>query len=1227
MQAILARLLTAAAVMLFCAPAMAQTCTGAYPGSCVFQDDGVPKEFPALGENGGTAGSLKLVGSGTGYVLIQVPTGTITSYNLNLPATVGASGSFLTSAGGGTSAMTWTAQVPLNAGGTNANLTASNGGIFYSTATAGAILSGTSTAQQMLQSGSSAAPAWSTATWPASTTANQLLYSSAANTVGGLTTGNSSVLVTSGSGVPSLATAIPAGVTATTVSNVYDSSSQLATNAFVQNALLLSMATVPMTITAGTYSFASAATIPVILNTSVSGGVIQSASVVSGGTGFAVGDLIYVHGGNNDAIFVVATLSGSAAQTVTLVYGGTGYTASVTAATDISSAVPYTFLLSGALTGDVTIIATSGTYFNASQQWYFANNTTNAHTVTVCVSNGSDACSSGRTAIIPQGSANSRIVGVQTDGKLNVDIASIVNAADLTGSTLASGVTGSSLTSVGALASGSLASGFTVVGPALGGTGVTNNAASTITLSAYPLAFTYSGSVSLTLPTSGTLATTANISTALPNITTAQLYGGTGGAGVAQEFTQAANTFLANATSSTAAPTAITGATAEGLLLFTQTGAGALQRRLDAKAKEIAISAADFKASGSITATTGSISSVTNTTTLTLTGAIDFANGQGINVIGAGATYTLNAPTAASATPTGTTGSTTYSYKIAAIDANCGIGVAISAFQTTTGYATLSSLNYNTLSWSAPSGTAPSGYAIYGRSGGAYNLIGVAQGTTFYDAGGYMRNPPACLPSTAPSSAQNGMLITSIVAGAGTTTLTVAGAASNTVSSTAVLHDDTAALQAGINALPAGGGLLNLGDGAYNITSAVVLGNGGATSSTTWGMTVSGSGISISGLVYGTAVTSQAQLVWQGNPNGAEIQISGELVGWSIDNLDFECSDTANFGLLAYAAVAGNSRNLFFNTCAYSAYITVNASGGSAYNKFSNIHIVGRNNSSFTGITETGTSTNDTFGDSWWGIEINVFNAQSAFGPVESLGKGIVEQAADSNSFHDVMMSFMYAGPIVLDYTVTSGWPSGIKFDHIDPHGVAGTAANAGVVNLGSPGIGPYNEIDINGVNGAKCPQIANLKCTGNPADHLQIVPGQTSGSYAPALAVGEHIAISGSSVATVSGTVYQLASVNLTPGIWEISGTLQHFPGSGTITIQIGAAFSASSASTTAVSNDIGMSFPLPSGVTNAYWYFPIGHTYLVVTTPTTYYFNGVAYWTTAAPTLSVTGAAWRIQ
>jgi hypothetical protein len=120
----------------------------------------------------------------------------------------------------------WTGtDVALADGGTNASLVASNGGIFYSTATAGAILAGTATAGQMLQSGASTTPAWSTATYPAvatgtgtilradgtnwvattatyptTTTSQQILYSTAANVVGQLTTANSAFPATDSSG-------------------------------------------------------------------------------------------------------------------------------------------------------------------------------------------------------------------------------------------------------------------------------------------------------------------------------------------------------------------------------------------------------------------------------------------------------------------------------------------------------------------------------------------------------------------------------------------------------------------------------------------------------------------------------------------------------------------------------------------------------------------------------------------------------------------------------------------------------------------------------------------------------------------------------------------------------------------------------------------------------------------------------------------------------------------
>jgi trimeric autotransporter adhesin len=63
---------------------------------------------------------------------------------------------------------------------------------------------GPGSAGQVLQSGGAAAnPAYSTATYPATTTINQLLYSSSNNVVAGVTAGDYGVLISSSSGVPS----------------------------------------------------------------------------------------------------------------------------------------------------------------------------------------------------------------------------------------------------------------------------------------------------------------------------------------------------------------------------------------------------------------------------------------------------------------------------------------------------------------------------------------------------------------------------------------------------------------------------------------------------------------------------------------------------------------------------------------------------------------------------------------------------------------------------------------------------------------------------------------------------------------------------------------------------------------------------------------------------------------------------------------------------------------
>lgn len=68
-------------------------------------------------------------------------------------------------------------------GGANASLTASNGGIVYSTGSALAILAGTATANQIILSGSSTSPTWSTNTFPSTATAGTILAAGTANTI------------------------------------------------------------------------------------------------------------------------------------------------------------------------------------------------------------------------------------------------------------------------------------------------------------------------------------------------------------------------------------------------------------------------------------------------------------------------------------------------------------------------------------------------------------------------------------------------------------------------------------------------------------------------------------------------------------------------------------------------------------------------------------------------------------------------------------------------------------------------------------------------------------------------------------------------------------------------------------------------------------------------------------------------------------------------------------
>jgi hypothetical protein len=99
----------------------------------------------------------------------------------------------------------------------NTALTVANGGTGAATLTSHGVLLGEGTSAisataagssgQVLQSGgASADPAYSTSTYPSTNAVSTLLYASSANVMGALATANNGVLITNGSGVPSINT-------------------------------------------------------------------------------------------------------------------------------------------------------------------------------------------------------------------------------------------------------------------------------------------------------------------------------------------------------------------------------------------------------------------------------------------------------------------------------------------------------------------------------------------------------------------------------------------------------------------------------------------------------------------------------------------------------------------------------------------------------------------------------------------------------------------------------------------------------------------------------------------------------------------------------------------------------------------------------------------------------------------------------------------------------------
>jgi hypothetical protein len=134
---------------------------------------------------------------------------------------------------------------------------------------------------------------------------------------------------------------------------------------------------------------------------------------------------------------------------------------------------------------------------------------------------------------------------------------------------------------------------------------------------------------------------------------------------------------------------------------------------------------------------------------------------------------------------------------VAAVDANGGVGPASAAITITNGNATLSPTNYNWITFGWVVANTPHQWIIYSDKGlgGAYSCVGTSFTYGYSDFGIVLPCPPFA-PATPPALATAQVLNTTISAGGGTSTLTLAASASNTATAQNVYHDESSFLNA-----------------------------------------------------------------------------------------------------------------------------------------------------------------------------------------------------------------------------------------------------------------------------------------------------------------------------------------------------------------------------------------------------------------------------------------------
>jgi len=393
--------------------------------------------------------------------------------------------------------------------------------------------------------------------------------------------------------------------------------------------------------------------------------------------------------------------------------------------------------------------------------------------------------------------------------------------------------------------------------------------------------------------------------------------------------------------------------------------------------------------------------------------------------------------------------------------------------------------------------------------------------------------------------------------------------------------DSAPAIAAAILALPVYGGDIIFPCGTYKITTSILLGNGsGSAVSTRSGIRLIGVGTAIVPTPsQGYATTPCVMLSWAGATNGSSmIQVTGPLQGWGVQNIAFNCNNSAGFGLRNISAQFGDSKNLSFEGClsagigstVWSTNTTGEVQIDALHDNYLNIVVVVANSPGAVGILCTGNTAvnSDTAYDTYQNVAI--------FLPITGANTtyGVYLQVADSNKFINAHFVGGVATSVVieLDYQVAAAYPQTNSFYGLDPSG--SLVPPIRYQTSGTPVASFFNVIyDLDQANGAGFPNNAGL-CAFGP-NVLQVC-GSNSGRFAVAASslgspqygatvtndnvaagnIGEFISsdvVLGSCVALAgTNTITNVTSISLTAGDWDVWGNVVTCPNGTAVTSQV---------------------------------------------------------------------------